>query len=142
MKSRECQLIFRATSLAQNQIYLQEDPERYKHEIALMETTPKISPTTKEKAPADILFSDVILLSQEGNYVILQLNSENSSFQLLLERGKKNNDYTVISLYKRGLVQHTARLYGCLDWKLAYLSPGDYQICFDEICAFSFWIKE
>ena len=136
MELEQCGLIFRAASSTKKTFYSQEAPAWEENGIDPM------GDLVKEKPDEDIIFSNVVPLGKENNYVLLQLHGQSSAFQLILERGKKNDGYTSISLYKRNIVKHVSHLYNRLGWRLAYLSPDYYSIYFDKVRAFSFRVRK
>ena len=89
-----------------------------------------------------VLFSDIVPLLLEGNYILLQLSCESTAFQFTLEKGEKNSICTLISLYKNGILSDNCVLRERLTWSLGFFAPGSYSFYSSQgVCFFSFDIQ-
>ena len=100
-----------------------EEQKPYRHKLA---------------ASQEIIYSDIICLSNNKSYAFIQLNGCDSSFQLLIKNGKKNSKPISISLYRNDALWECLRLDDSLDWQLGDLEAGYYRVYLDQSLALSF----
>ncbi len=98
-----------------------------------------------------IMYSQVIVLGKsnihKGNedkedYVLLQLGNQDTSFQLILVRGKKNSLPIEIYLYKDKELLRKSCLDLSASFLLASLEPASYMMYVNQVLVLEFEMKE
>lgn len=92
----------------------------------------------RSSAPA-VLYSGVIPTTE--SYVLMELSRIEQRLTLRLENAAKNAHPVEISLYKDSEIVEKSRLRQELEWRLDWLTPGQYALTFGDTKILSFLVQ-